>query len=80
MTTIELQIDDQLWERIQAIATTHGCTVQELLVGMMKIATKPEVLQNPILGMFADEPEAMEQIMLEIARDRGWSGNEPQHG
>ena len=77
MTKLELQIDDQLLERIQTIATTHGCTVPELLLGIMKIMTKPEVLQNPILGMFADETETMAQIMSEIAHDRGWSATQP---
>jgi hypothetical protein len=73
MTKLELQIDEQLLDRVQAIATSYGCTVPELLIGILNIMAKPEVLHNPILGMFADEPEAMEQILSEIARDRGWT-------
>ena len=80
MTKLELQIDDRLLEKVQALATSYDCTVQELLLGILKIMTKPEVLQNPILGMFADEPEAMEQILSEVARDRDWTTTQPTHG
>lgn len=79
MTTIQLQVDDQLLDRVQAIAAARHCTVQELLVEMLKLLTKPEVVNDSITGMFADEPEAMDQIIEAIARDRGWqSAPEPR--
>ena len=70
MTTIELQIDDQLLHHLKSIAVSQNYTVQELLTETLKLLTSPAVVNDRLIGLFADEPEAMEQIMSEIACDR----------
>ena len=72
MTTIELQIDDQLLHHLKSIAVSQNSTVQELLTKTLKLLTSPTVINDRVIGLFADEPEAMDQIMSEIASDRGW--------
>lgn len=72
MTTIEFQIDDQLLHHLESIAVSQNSTVQELLTKTLKLLTSPTVVNDRLIGLFADEPEAMDQIMSEIACDRGW--------
>ena len=72
MTTIEFQIDDQLLHHLESIAVSQNSTVQELLTKTLKLLTSPTVANDRLIGLFADEPEAMDQIMSEIACDRGW--------
>ena len=70
MTTIKLQIDDQLLHHLKSISASQNSTVQELLTETLKFLTSPTVINDRVIGLFADEPEAMDQIMSEIARDR----------
>ncbi|NJR58477.1 MAG: hypothetical protein HC769_06470 [Cyanobacteria bacterium CRU_2_1] len=79
MKTIEIQIDDQLLQCAQAVAESRHSTVQELLVEMLKLLTRPEVVNDPITGIFADEPEAMDEIMSSIT-ERGWNQNQAPRG
>jgi hypothetical protein len=72
MIKIELQIDDQLLHHLESIAVSQNSTVQELLIKTLELLTSPIVVNDRVIGLFADEPEAMEQIMSEIACDRDW--------
>ena len=71
MTTIKLQIDDQLLHHLESIEVSQNSTVQELLTETLKFLTSPTVINDRVIGLFADEPEAMDQIMSEMACDRG---------
>ena len=72
MTTIKLQIDDQLLHHLESIAASQNSTVQELLTETLKLLTSPTGINDRVIGLFADEPEAMDQIMSEMDCDRVW--------
>ena len=71
MTTIKLQIDDQLLHHLESIAASQNSTVQELITETLKFLTSPTGINDRVIGLFADEPEAMDQIMSEMDCDRG---------
>jgi hypothetical protein len=54
MKMIEIQIDDQLLDKVNAIAASHNTTLQALV---LKQLTTLAVLFKPVIDAPADEPE-----------------------
>jgi hypothetical protein len=73
MKRIELQVDEHALERVQQLADAHHVTLEELIRSMIDLLAKPEVKEAPILGMFADEPELIDQVTEAALKDRGRS-------
>ncbi len=54
MKTIELQIDEELLEKVSAIAASQNISLQELVINQL---TSLAHLFNPVINAPADEPE-----------------------
>lgn len=63
MKTIELQLDDHTLERVRRLAVSRGCSLEELLAAIIEQVAEAEGAQDSFLGMFADEPELMDQVV-----------------
>jgi len=71
MKTIELQLDEQTYERAQRLAQARSNTVEALLAELIEQLAGIEGRADPLLGMFAHEPEIMDQVIesVMIARE-----------
>lgn len=70
METIELQLDEQTLEQARKLAAARHVSVEELLkeaLGRLDVAPAAD---DPITGMFADEPELLDQIVEEAMQVR----------
>lgn len=63
MTIIELQLDEQTLERAQRVATQRRSTLEALLVEIIELLAGAKGATDPILGMFAGEPELIDQVL-----------------
>jgi hypothetical protein len=63
MTVIELQLDQETLERAQRVATRRQSTLEALLKEIIEFLAGPEPEQDPILGMFAHEPELIDEVV-----------------
>ena len=63
MTIIELQLDQETLERAQRVATQRQSTLEGLLKEIIEFLAGPEPAQDPFLGMFANNPELMDQVV-----------------
>jgi hypothetical protein len=63
VTTIELQLDEQTLERARNVATRRRSTVEALIVEIIELLAGAEGTDDPILGMFAQEPELIDQVL-----------------
>ncbi len=72
METIELQLDEQTLEQARKLAAARQVSVEELLKEALGRLSVPPAPDDPITGMFADEPELLDQIDEEamLARER----------
>lgn len=61
--TIVLQIDEATLERARQLAESRQCTLEELIEDMLKQAGMTEEDTDPLLGMFAQEPELIDQVV-----------------
>lgn len=63
MTLIELQLDEQTLERARRVATRRHSTLEGLIQEIIEFLAGPEPTDDPILGMFAHEPELIDQVV-----------------
>ena len=59
------------WEQLEAIVARMTDAEKEKLAGLLTVVKTPSPLSNPILGLFADEPELIDEIMegVYVARE-----------
>jgi hypothetical protein len=68
--TIELQLDEQTLAHARRLAAARHVSVEELLKEALSHLGVPPTVEDPITGMFADEPELLDQIVEEAMQAR----------
>jgi predicted transcriptional regulator len=62
MKRIELELDEETLERAQQLAAARQCSLEELIKDLLKQTEAHKPLQDPYLGMLADEPELIDRV------------------
>ena len=70
METIELHLDEQTLEHARQLAAARQVSVEELLKEALSRMRAPSTTDDPITGMFANEPELLDQIVEEAMQAR----------
>lgn len=70
MEKIEIEIDTQTLELAKRLAETRQCTLSEVIAEIIKRLAEAEVTQDSWIGVFADEPELVDEIVEEALRNR----------
>ena len=63
MKTIELQLDEETFERAQRLAEVRRYTLETLIAEIIEHLALIDIKADPLLGMFADEPEIIDQVV-----------------
>lgn len=66
MERIELQLDGRTLERARRLAESRRCTLEQLIKEIIEQLEVAEAANDPFLGMLAQEPELMDQV-IELA-------------
>jgi antitoxin component of RelBE/YafQ-DinJ toxin-antitoxin module len=70
METIKIKLDEQTLARALQIAESQQCSLEELIRGIIEQIKSNEYLNDPFMGMFANEPELVDQILESSMKDR----------
>jgi hypothetical protein len=70
MRTAQLTVDPELFNKLTAMAEERRCTVGELIAALIRERGSAPPPVPPFVGLFADEPELMDQIMADVYRTR----------
>ena len=70
METVELQLDKQTLERARQLAESRRCTLEELIAEIIGQLGAASAEHDPFLGMFASEPELMDQVVASAMKAR----------
>ncbi|MBD2775843.1 hypothetical protein [Iningainema tapete] len=76
MEKIELQLDDKTLEKARWLAKSHHSDLSQLITYAIDqlAATQPLALTEPpkdrLLGLFADDPKSVDQMLEEVMKDR----------
>ncbi|MBT4497807.1 MAG: hypothetical protein HOC74_08805 [Gemmatimonadetes bacterium] len=63
METIELQVDEGTWSKAKQMAEARHCTVEDLIRELINQLTAATATKDSLLGMMADEPDLMDQVL-----------------
>ncbi len=70
MEKIELQLDDKTLEKARWLAKSHHRDLSELIayaINQLEVTDPPK---DRLLGLFADDPESVDQMLEEVMKDR----------
>lgn len=71
MGTVQLTVDSpEIFRRLAAMADERHCTLGELIVALVKDRDAAPIALPPFVGLFAHEPELMDQVMEDVYRTR----------
>jgi len=70
MEKIEIQLDKRTLAQALKIAESRHCSLEELIKEIIEGMGVTETIRDPFLGMFADEPELIDQMMESIMEAR----------
>jgi hypothetical protein len=70
MVKIELQLDEQTLARACQLAANRRVSLEDLIKEMFGQMSIPRPGEDSIRGMFADEPELIDQVVEMAMKDR----------
>lgn len=70
METIELQLDTRTLENARRLAESRHCSLEELIKEVIERLGMAETASDPWVGMFADEPDLIDQVIASAMRAR----------
>jgi len=68
--TVELQLDAKTLKCAQQLAASRHCTLNELIMEIIEQLDSKKAATNPFLGMFADEPELIDEALESAMKAR----------
>ena len=63
MEKIEIQLDEQTLARALKLAASRQCSLEDLIKDILEQMEVSETPSDPFLGMFAHEPELIDQLI-----------------
>lgn len=70
MDTLVVELDPQTSERARRLAEARGTTVTALVQSLITQLDCSETAQDPLLGLFADEPTLLDQVVEQAMQTR----------
>ncbi|MBX9253764.1 hypothetical protein H1Q63_07340 [Desmonostoc muscorum CCALA 125] len=70
MENIELQINEKTLEKARALAKSRHCDLSELIAYAIEQLPMREPAKYPLLGLFADDPDSVDEMLEEVMKDR----------
>jgi hypothetical protein len=81
MKTIELHLDDDMAERLRRLADARQVTLEELIQQTLAQLGALEETEDPLWGLFADEPELIDEVVelaMQSRENRPWRADHGQ--
>ncbi|MCS6940250.1 MAG: hypothetical protein NZM94_13305 [Roseiflexus sp.] len=70
MDTLVVELDPQTGERARRLAEARGMTVAALVRSLIAQLDHSEIAQDPLSGMFANEPALLDQVVEQAMQSR----------
>lgn len=68
--TIEIQLNERALARLKKIAEQKHVTIEKVLQDMIERLLEAQSSEDLVLGMFAQEPELMDDVVAEAMKAR----------
>lgn len=76
MEKIELELDRLTFERAKTLAIVNQSTLSELISHVIERLAEIQEEKDPLMGLYADVPEIVDEIVAEAMEKRGYTGSD----
>ncbi|MEH1951102.1 MAG: hypothetical protein V7K77_29740 [Nostoc sp.] len=76
MEKIELELDRLTFERAKTLAIVNQSTLSELISHVIERLAEVQEKNDPLMGLYADVPEIIDEIVAEAMEKRGYTGTD----
>lgn len=76
MEKIELELDRLTFERAKTLAIVNQSTLSELISHVIERLAEVQDKNDPLMGLYADVPEIVDEIVAEAMEKRGYTGTD----
>ncbi|MBD2411039.1 hypothetical protein FACHB389_13515 [Nostoc calcicola FACHB-389] len=73
MQKIEFELDRLTFERAKTLAIVNQSTLSELISHVIERLAEIQEKKDPLMGLYADIPEVVDEIVAEAMEKRGYS-------
>ncbi|MTJ52450.1 hypothetical protein FJR38_07110 [Anabaena sp. UHCC 0253] len=70
MTKIELELDQETYDKIQQLTQTHHCQLSDLIKALVEQLTQPEILNDSFIGKWSNDAELVDKMIEEMLHSR----------
>lgn len=70
MKTLELQLDENTFQQAVRLAAYYQWTLEELFTQALDKLKAPSLSDDPMLGLFSEEPELIDEIVESAMQTR----------
>ena len=70
MKKIEIELDQETFEKIEQLTQTHHCKVADLIKAMIEQLTKPEIINNSFISEWSNDAELVDKMVENILQYR----------
>lgn len=76
MEKIEIELDRLTFERAKTLAIVNQSTLSELITNVIERLAEIQEKKDPLMGLYADVPEIVDEIVAEAMKKRGYTGSD----
>ena len=73
MEKIEIELDRLTFERAKTLAIVNQSTLSELITDVIERLAEIQEKKDPLMGLYADVPEIVDEIVAEAMKKRGYT-------
>lgn len=73
MEKIEVEVDRLTFERAKTLAIVNQSSLSELITHVIERLAEIQEKKDPLMGLYADVPEIVDEIVAEAMEKRGHS-------
>lgn len=70
MKKIEIELDQETFDKIEQLTQTHHCQVSDLIKAMIEQLTKPEIINDSFIGEWSNDAELVDKMIEDILEHR----------
>ena len=70
MKKIEIELDQETYDKIQKLTQKNHCQISDLIKAMIEQLTQPEILNDSFIGKWSDDAELVDQMIEDMLKHR----------
>lgn len=70
MKKIEIELNQETFDKIEQLSKVHHCEVSDLIKAMIEQLTQPEIFKDSLIGNWSNDAEVVDKMIQDILEHR----------